>query len=88
MPVARRHRYRIIETDEVSRALDAAKHRWPGEPRSRLIVRLVTANGESIGEANEAEAASLRAAVRANAGSLSGMYPAGYLDELRSEWPE
>jgi len=87
MPTTRA-RYQITETDEIARALEAAERRWPGEPRSRLIVRLVTENGESIGEVNDLEAERRRAAVHAIAGSFAGMYPTGYLDELRAEWPE
>ncbi len=86
MPTAR-HRYQITETDEVARALDAAEKRWPGEPRSRLIVRLITENGETLAEVNEVEAARRIAAVDAIAGSFAGLYPPGYLEELREEWP-
>jgi hypothetical protein len=87
MPTSR-HRYQITETDEVARALEAAERRWPGEPRARLIVRLVTENGEAIGKVNDGEAERRRAAVHAIAGSFPGMYPPGYLEELRAEWPE
>ena len=87
MPTTR-PRYQITETDEVARALDAAELRWPGEPRSRLIVRLVTENGEALVEVSEAETARRIAAVHAIAGTFPGMYPPGYLDELRAEWPE
>ena len=87
MPTAR-HRYQITETDEVARALDAAERRWPGEPRSRLIVRLVTENGEVLTEVSEAEAERRRAAVEAIAGTFPGLSDPRFLKELRDEWPE
>ena len=86
MPTAR-HRYQITETDEVARALEAAERRWPGEPRSRLIVRLITENGESLGEVNEIEAERRRAAVHAIAGTFPGLSNPSLLKELRDEWP-
>ena len=86
MPTAR-HRYQITETDEVARALDAAERRWPGEPRSRLIVRLVTESGESLGELNDAETARRLAAVEAFAGTFPGLSNQSLLNELRDEWP-
>lgn len=86
MPTAR-HRYQVTETDEISRALDAAERRWPGEPRSRLLVRLITENGALVSEVNEGEAARRRASLDVIAGSFAGLYPPGYLDDLRAEWP-
>jgi hypothetical protein len=86
MPTAR-HRYQVTETDEVARALEAAERRWPGEPRSRLIVRLITDNGEAIGEVNEAETARRLAAVEAIAGTFPGLSNPSLLTELRDEWP-
>jgi hypothetical protein len=87
MPTAR-HRYQVTETEEVARALEAAERRWPGEPRSRLLVRLIAENGQRIAELNAEETARKRAAITALAGRFSGMYPPGYLDDLRAEWPE
>jgi hypothetical protein len=85
MPTAR-HRYQITETDEVAHALDAAERRWPGEPRSRLIVRLITENGET-GEVSESETARRIAAVEAIAGTFPGLSNPSLLKELRDEWP-
>ncbi|QEO08759.1 hypothetical protein [Protaetiibacter larvae] len=87
MPTIRR-RYQVTETDEVARALDAAEQRWPGEPRSRLLVRLITENGEAVAEVNEAELARRLAAIDRYAGSFAGLYSPGYLEELRKDWPE
>ena len=86
MPTARQ-RYQITETDEVARALDAAELRWPGEPRSRLIVRLVIENGESLSEVSDVEAARRLAAVEAIAGTFPGLSNPSLLKELRDEWP-
>ena len=87
MPTAR-HRYQITETDEVAHALDAAERRWPGEPRSRLIVRLIVDNGRNVAEVSEEETARRLAAIEEYAGTFSDLYPPGYLEQLRNEWPE
>ncbi|TXK18520.1 hypothetical protein [Homoserinibacter sp. GY 40078] len=82
-----RPRYQITETDEVAHALEAAERRWPGEPRSRLIVRLVTWNGDEVAEVNDADAERRRDAVRLLAGSFRGLFPEGHRQGLRDEWP-
>lgn len=87
MPTAR-HRYQVTETDEVARALDAAERRWPGEPRSRLIVRLIAENGERLAQEQQTRDDARRAAVERIAGAFPGMFPSGIRDELRDEWPE
>jgi hypothetical protein len=81
-----RPRYQVTETDEIARALDAAERRWPGEPRSRLLVRLIVDGGEKIAEIDEAVAERRRAAL-SRAGELGIRYPDGYLTALRDEWP-
>ena len=87
MPTAR-PRYQVTETDEVARALDAAERRWPGEPRSRLLVRLIVDNGAAVSELNEAESTRRLRALDEMAGSFPGLSRPGWRDELRSEWPE
>jgi hypothetical protein len=81
-----RPRYQVTETDEVARALDAAERRWPGEPRSKLLVRLVVEGGAKADEVDDEIVARRRAAL-ARAGDLGIRYPAGYLSALRDEWP-
>ncbi|WP_145985226.1 hypothetical protein [Mycobacterium leprae] len=36
-----RPRYQVTETPQVAHALDQAAKRWPGEPRSKLLRRLI-----------------------------------------------
>lgn len=85
MPTERR-RYQITETDDVARALDSAAARWPGEPRSRLLVRVIAA-GE-LAMSKEADVAAHREAIIRVAGSATGQYPENYLRDLRGDWPQ
>lgn len=87
MPTAR-PRYQVTETDEVARALDAAQHRWPGEPRSRLLVRLITDNARAVSDLNEEESARRLRVLNDVAGSFPGLSQPGWREELRNEWPE
>ena len=84
MPTSRR-RYQVTETDDVARALDEAAKRWPNEPRSRLVVRAITAGGEAL----EMKAAlDIRlATLKRLQGSDPDAYGPGYLESLRSDWP-
>ena len=84
MPTARR-RYQVTETDDVVRALDEAAQRWPNEPRSRLIVRAITAGGEAL--ASTAASETRLATVRRLQGTYADAYGAKYLESLRTDWP-
>lgn len=83
-------RHTLTETDELAAALDEAAHRWPEDAgsRSRLLLRLVEAGQRAISEEREQERARRRTAVERTAGALTGVYPPGYLERLRYEWPE
>lgn len=83
-------RHTITETDEVALALDEAAERWPedSDARGRLLLRLVEEGHRAIHQETQRRAARQRDAVRRTSGVLSGVYPRGYLDALREEWPE
>lgn len=86
MPTTR-PRYQVTETPAVARALDKAAKRWPGEPRSRLLVRLVEAAGDMLANDEDTDNQVHRAAVLASAGRYPEAFGPDYLAELRADWP-
>lgn len=80
----------MTETPDVSEALAAAARRWPedrGRP-ARLLRRLIEAGHRSIDPELTGQRAERLAALRRASGAYTGMYEPGYLEDLRSEWPE
>ncbi len=78
----------VTESDELRAALDAAAIRWPGTSRSELLARLALAGAGAVHRSDAERAEHRRAALHALVGAFSGCYGPGYLDGLRSEWPE
>ena len=82
----------MTETDELCRALDRAAERWPADRRrrSRLLVRIVEEwNADHDHEAEaDAEVERRLQAIGETAGAFGHVYPPGYLEELRKDWPE
>ncbi len=79
-------RHSVIETDEISHALDTARRVWPelSDKPTELLRRLILAGVRSIDD----RAARRRRAVDTTAGSLAGTFAPGYLDDVRQDWPE
>jgi len=86
MPTSRA-RYQVTETAAVARALDRAAQRWPGEPRSRLLLRLVDVGSDALAQDQQADLRAHCAAVNASSGAYADAFPPGYLAELRQDWP-
>ena len=86
MPTAR-PRHQVTETPAVARAIDRAAARWPGEPRSKLLLRLVDIGSETLEHRKQHDAGVHRAAVTASSGAYPDAFGPGYLDELRKDWP-
>lgn len=76
----------VIETDEISHALDTARRAWPelSDKPTELLRRLILVGERSIDD----RAARHRRAVGTTAGSLAGAFAPGYLDDLRRDWPQ
>lgn len=82
-----RPRYQVTETPAVARALDRAAKRWPGEARSKLLLRRLDAGGHALERDQPSEIGTHRAAVTASSGAYADAFPSGFLAELREEWP-
>lgn len=79
----------ITESDRISEALEAASTLWPdlGADRGLLLRRILETGAEAIEQQVMARNENRRLAVAKSAGSLDGVWPANWRDELRDEWP-
>ena len=89
MPTTR-PRHVVTETDDIAAALDLAVKRWPeiAGSRSRLLVALVKEGAKRVEEQEESALEKRLRATTEAAGSLTGTFPPGYLEELRKDWPQ
>ena len=86
MPTARA-RHQITETDAVARAIDLAAERWPGEPRSKLILLLLDVGRDALASDRLRVQDAHREAVAASAGKYADAFGPEYLSDLRRDWP-
>jgi hypothetical protein len=86
MPTAR-PRHQVTETPAIARAIDLAAKRWPGEPRSKLLLRLVDVGSGTLEREQQHHANAHRAAVLASSGKYADAFGPDYLGELREDWP-
>lgn len=87
MPTTR-PRHQITETPAVAHALDIAARRWPTEPRSRLLLRLVHIGCAALEQEQNETTRNRQDAIDASSGKYADAFSDGYLAELRQDWPE
>jgi len=87
MPTTR-PRHQVTETPDVARALDLAAQRWPNEPRSRLLIRLVEAGSDTLEKVHTESVRHRLTAIDSTSGKYADVFPDDYLAELRQDWPE
>ncbi|ACZ30048.1 hypothetical protein Xcel_1017 [Xylanimonas cellulosilytica DSM 15894] len=80
-------RHAITETAAVAHALDVARRRWPGQPPTRLLTRLIEA-GTLVVEQEEADERARHRRALEELTALAQHYPEGYLGDVRTGWPE
>lgn len=87
MPTAR-PRHQITETPPVAQAIDLAARRWPGESRSKLLLRLVDAGSAVVEKRIALATAERRQAIESSSGKYPTAFDANFLVELRRDWSE
>lgn len=89
MPTARQ-RHMITETEELTRALDAAASLWPADKdkRAELLRHIIEQGVDVVESLADKKAEKRRAAIHAVSGSMTGIWPANWREQLREEWPE
>jgi hypothetical protein len=88
MPTAR-PRHVVTETDDIAAALADAAQAWPDAHgnKNALIRRLVQAGHQSLRHSHQRTIDKRLEQLDHAAGSLTGMYDANYLQQLRQDWP-
>lgn len=82
-------RHMITETDEISGALSQAAKIWPelAGQRTLLLRKLLEVGIQTIEMDLEKNTAQRIAAVEKLAGSMDGVWPANWREELVEDWP-
>jgi hypothetical protein len=78
----------ITHTPAVERVLALASRRWPHASPRDLLLHVAQEWADQAEGAAQREQAAREQRVRASAGRFTGIYGAGYLDEVREGWPE
>ncbi|WP_193312854.1 hypothetical protein [Georgenia subflava] len=86
MPTTRR-RHQITETSAVERAIETALRRWPGESRSRALLRLIEIGSAHLDRELQVEQTGRKEALKAIAEEYDGLVSREQLAELRQDWP-
>lgn len=89
MPTARA-RHMITETDQISHGLSQAAKKWPelAEHRTLLLRKIIEAGLQAISLDETSRAQKRLTSVKKIAGSMDGVWPTNWKEELAEDWPE
>ena len=89
MPTAR-PRHMITETDPISQGLAQAAKQWPelAEQPALLLRKVIEIGLQAIEVEASKNISSRIVAVEKLAGSMDGVWPKGWREELAEDWPE
>jgi hypothetical protein len=79
----------ITESDRIAKTLGSAALLWPelANDRGALLRKVLETGMEQVERQAEAKAQSREVAIAKSAGSLTGIWPSNWREELRAEWP-
>jgi hypothetical protein len=82
-------RYMITETDQISRALGNAAKVWPelSGQRTLLLRKLLEVGIQTVEMDLDKDTAKRLAAIEKLSGSMDGVWPANWREELADDWP-
>ena len=89
MPTAR-PRHMITETDQISQGLSQAAKQWPelAEQRTLLLRKIIEAGLQAIENEESKRTQNRLASVKKVAGSMDGIWPTNWKQEMAEDWPE
>lgn len=82
-------RHMITETDQISQALIQAAKLWPelAGQRTLLLRKLLEVGIQTVEQGLENDTAQRLATIEKLAGSMDGVWPANWREELAEDWP-
>lgn len=80
----------ITETDQISQGLSQAAKQWPefAEQRTLLLRKIIEAGLQAIENEESKRTQNRLASVKKVAGSMDGIWPTNWKQEMAEDWPE
>lgn len=80
----------ITETDQITHGLNQAAKQWPelAEQRTMLMRKIIEAGLQAIDLEETSKAEKRLASLKQIAGTMDGVWPTNWREELAEDWPE
>ena len=88
MPTTR-PRHMITESDRIAEALELAALKWPehSEDRGALLRKILEIGLDSLSQSASQETSARLQQIAKAAGSMDGIWPKNWREELSQDWP-